>query len=106
MQKLTAPFILVSLTLTACGEGSAIDESFKAGYREKAVATCTSAASGYVPESANVDIDKICGCAADKIMEGKSATDLATTVPGSAEDIANIRKCATELYPDGVKITL
>jgi len=98
--------LLSALTLTACGDGSAFDESIKATYREKLVTTCSATASGYLPTGANVDVDKICGCAADKIMEGKSATDLATTVPGSAEDLAKIRLCATELYPDGVRIPL
>lgn len=104
MHKLA--LLLIPLTLTACGEGSALDESIKVTYREKLVATCSATASGYLPTGANVDVDKICGCAADKVMEGKSATDLATTVPGSAEDLAKIRQCATELYPDGVKIDL
>ncbi len=92
--------------LTACGEGSAVDEGIKATYREQLVTTCSATAEGYLPAAANIDLDKICGCAADKIMEGKSATDLATTVPGSAEDLAKIRQCATELYPDGVRIPL
>lgn len=97
----------LALCLTACGDGSAVDESIKATYREQLVTTCSATASGYLPSStANIDLDKICGCAADKIMEGKSATDLATTVPGSAEDLAKIRLCATELYPDGVRIPL
>lgn len=96
----------LALSLTACGEGSAVDESIKATYREQLVTTCSATASGYLPTTANIDLDKICGCAADKIMEGKSATDLATTVPGSAEDLAKIRLCATELYPDGIRIPL
>lgn len=98
--------IMLPLTLAACGEGSAVDEQIKATYREQLVATCTATAAGYVPSAANIDIDKICGCAADKVMEGKSVTDLATTVPGSAEDIAKVRLCASELYPDGVNIKL
>ena len=95
-----------ALPLAACGDGSAFDEGVKATYREKLVTTCSATASGYLPTGANVDVDKICGCAADKVMEGKSATDLATTVPGSAEDLAKVRQCATELYPDGVNIKL
>ncbi len=94
------------LTLTACGEGSAFDESFKASFREKLVTTCTSSASGSIPAGVNIDLDKICGCAADKIMEGKSAKELVSTVPGSAEDLAKVRQCMTELYPNGVNIKL
>jgi curli biogenesis system outer membrane secretion channel CsgG len=101
-----AVIALLPLALTACGEGSAVDAQIKATYREQLVSACTSTASGYVPAGANIDLHKVCGCAADKVMEGKSATDLATTVPVSAEDIAKIRLCATELYPDGVNIKL
>lgn len=95
----------MALTLTACGEGSALDESFKSSYREKLVSTCTSSAQSYIPAGVNIDLDKICGCTADKIMEGKSAKELATTVPGSAEDIAKVQACVGELYPQGVNIT-
>lgn len=90
--------------VAACGEGSAVDAQVKATYRQQLIAVCTSTASGYLPTGANLDLDKICGCAADKIMEGKSAADLATTVPGSAQDLAKVRQCATELYPDGIRI--
>ena len=102
MHKLT--LLLLTLALTACGEGSVVDDSIKATYSEKLVTTCTATAQSTVPSAANLDLDKICGCAADKVMEGKSARDLVSTVPGSAEDIAKIRQCATELYPDGVRI--
>ena len=87
------------LALAACGEGSAFDESFKTTYREKFVATCVAGAEGQIPAGVTVDLDKICTCAADKVMEGKSATDLATTVPGSAEDLDKVKQCISELGP-------
>lgn len=97
MQKLT--LLLIPLLLTACGEGSAFDESFKTSYRAKFVSTCIAGAEGQIPAGVMVDLDKICGCAADKVMEGKSATDLATTVPGSAEDFDKVKQCISELGP-------
>ena len=108
IRKITVASLALTLLpfLAACGEGSAVDESIKATYREQLVTTCSATAEGYLPAAANIDLGKVCGCAADKIMEGKSATDLATTGPGSAEDLAKIRLCATELYPDGVRIPL
>ena len=92
-------FAGLALSLTACGDGGAVEEGFKATYRNKLVATCTATAQSYVPAGVVVDIDKICGCGADKIMEGKSAKELATTVPGNAEDVAKVRQCITELGP-------
>lgn len=94
----------LALTLTACGDGSSFDKTFKSSYREKLITTCTTSAKGSIPAGVNIDLDKICGCAADKIMEGKSAKDLATNMPGSAQDIAKAQACITELYPNGLNI--
>ena len=91
--------IIVSLALTACGEGSVVDESFKTSFREKLVMTCAATAEGKIPAGVIVDIDQLCSCAADKVMEGKSAKDLVTTIPGSAEDMAKLQTCLTELAP-------
>ena len=99
MRMITVAGLALPLLLTACGDGTAVDEGFKATYRNKLVATCTATAQSYVPSGVVVDIDKICGCGADKIMEGKSAQELATTVPGNAEDVAKVRECITELGP-------
>lgn len=90
----------LSATLSACGEGSAFDETFKTSYKEKFVQQCADSAKGSIPAGINIDATKLCGCAADKIMQGKSAKDLATTVPGSAEDMAKVQACLTELYPN------
>ena len=97
MKKLI--IISLALTLTACGEGSVVDESFKASFREKLVMTCAATAEGKIPAGVIVDIDQLCTCAADKVMEGKSAKDLVTTIPGSAEDMAKLQTCLTELAP-------
>lgn len=106
MRMIAVAGLVLTITLTACGEGSAFDESFKSSFREKLVSTCTSTAQSSIPAGVNIDLDKICGCAADKIMEGKSTKELATTVPGSHEDLAKVRTCMAELYPNGVNITV
>ena len=78
------PILALScLALTACGEGSALDESVKTTVRQQLVATCTATAEGQIPEGLTVDLDKVCDCAADKVMDGKSVQDLVTNPPTS-----------------------
>lgn len=91
------------VTLAACGQGSSFDESFKASFREKAIATCTEQTQGKAPAGMNIDVNKMCGCVTDKIMEGKSATQLATAMPNSTEGMAIAQTCLKELYPNAMK---
>ncbi len=90
---------LLSLTLAACGEGSALNDTVKISVRESLVATCTTAASEQVPEGIQVDIDKVCGCAADKVMDGKSVSDLVANPPSPSEGMTKVQACLKELGP-------
>lgn len=92
-----APIALLSLA--ACGEGGAIDENVKATVRQSIVASCTATAEGQVPEGVNVDLDKVCDCAADKLMAGKSVQDLVSNPPTSLEDLAPVKECLKEIGP-------
>ena len=83
----------------ACGEGSALNDTVKVSVRESLVATCTSAAQDQIPVGIQVDIDQICGCAADKVTEGKSVSDLVADPPTPSEGIAKIQACLKELGP-------
>lgn len=62
--------------LAACGEGSAFDNGFRASYREKAVEGCVTGARASAPPGVSVDFQRVCACAVDRHMEGKSATEL------------------------------
>jgi hypothetical protein len=62
--------------LAACGEGSAFDNSFRTSYREKAVESCTAGARAAIPAGVQVDVQRVCTCAVERHMEGKSATEL------------------------------
>ena len=67
----------ISLLLAGCGEGSSFDSGFKKSYRDKGIKSCVEQARMRSPMgAANVDIEGLCTCAIDKVMEGKSATDL------------------------------
>lgn len=89
----------LALALTACGEGGVLDESVKTTVREQLVATCTATAEGQIPEGLTVDLNRVCDCAADKVMDGKSVQDLVTNPPTSAEDLLKVRECLNEMGP-------
>ena len=92
-----APIAL--LALSACGEGGAMDESVKSTVRQSLVSSCAATAEGQVPEGVNVDLNKVCDCAADKFMAGKSVQDLIANPPTSMEDLAPIKECLKEIGP-------
>lgn len=87
------------LALSACGEGGMVDENLKSTVRQSIVSSCAATAEGQVPEGVNVDLDKLCDCAADKLMAGKSVQDLIANPPTSVEDLAPIKECLGEIGP-------
>lgn len=89
----------LALALTACGEGGVLDESVKTTAHEQLVATCTATAEGQIPEGVTVDLNQVCDCAADKVLDGKSVQDLVSNPPTSAEDLDKVRECLKEMGP-------
>ena len=90
---------LMSLVVAGCGEGSALNDTVQVSIRESLIATCTTAASEQIPEGIQVDIDKVCGCAADKVTAGKSVSDLVADPPTPSEGISKVQACLKELGP-------
>lgn len=96
----TAAAIASIALLAACGPGSAFDNSFRESYREKAVEGCVQG-SRAAPAPPGVDFQRICECAVDRHMEGKSATELM----GEADDAARsgaqdaTMQCVRDLVP-------
>ncbi len=85
------------LSLAACDSGGVVDQSIRRGVRQSAVQACTA----WVPQSeialaAGVDPERLCGCAADRILEGKGASDLADLRPSSPELRAAVAQCVAE----------
>lgn len=84
--------------LAACGEGSAFDQGFKKSFREKYVENCTKSASAAAPAGQTaIDFAKLCGCTADKVMEGRGATELANLSDADQQKAASA--CIAQLYP-------
>jgi hypothetical protein len=95
-------FILaVSVALAGCGEGSSFDTSFKKSYRDKGIKGCVDQARRRSPiGAANVDIEGLCACTIDKVMEGKSATDL-MGAPDEKQAKDAIESCAARFGVPG-----
>lgn len=90
---------LLSVALAGCGEGSALNDTVQISVRESLVATCTTAAGEQIPEGINVDISAVCGCAADKVMDGQSVADLVSNPPSPSEAMSKVQACLKELGP-------
>lgn len=90
--------LLGLVLLAACGEGSSFDEGFKKSFREKYVENCSKSASSMAPAGqTKIDFAKLCGCTADKVMEGRSATELASLSDADQQKAASV--CIAQLYP-------
>ncbi len=82
-------------SLAACGEGSAFDNSFRTSYRERAVESCVAGIRSSAPAGVRLDFNRVCQCAVDRHMEGKSATDL-MGAENSQETTAAAEQCVME----------
>ena len=84
--------LLLAPALAGCGEGSSFDKGFKKAYREKGIAACVEATRRQSPlGSASIDVEGLCACTVDKVMEGKSANDLMS--PDQKAEKAAIEQC-------------
>ncbi|MBK6707167.1 MAG: hypothetical protein IPG54_06635 [Sphingomonadales bacterium] len=92
-----APIALFALA--SCGEGGVVDENLKSTVRQSIVSSCAATAEGQVPEGVNVDLNKVCDCAADRLMAGKSVQELIANPPTSMEDLAPVKECLKEVGP-------
>lgn len=95
------PLLLLALplALAACGEGGALDANLKSTIRQSIVASCAATAEGQVPEGVNVDLDKVCSCAADKVMADHSITDMVANPPSPSEALDKVKTCVSEMGP-------
>lgn len=84
--------------LAACDSGGVVDQTVRQGVRQSAVQACTA----WVPQSeiaqaAGLNTDTLCGCAADRLLKGKSASELGNLRPGSAETRQAVAQCIADM---------
>jgi hypothetical protein len=83
------------IALAGCGEGSAFDNGIRDGFRRTAVESCVSS-SRNAPMPAGFDWERLCGCAIDRYMEGKSGAELRRADPSDPALRAATQQCAME----------
>jgi hypothetical protein len=96
MRRTAAVALLIPLA--GCDTGGVVDQTIRSGVRQSAIEAC----SAWIPQSeialaAGVETARLCGCAADRILEGKSASELANLRPSSADLRAAVGRCVAEV---------
>jgi hypothetical protein len=87
--------VAMILVLAGCGEGSAFDNGMRDGFRQTAVESCVTSSRGS-PMPAGFDWQRLCGCAIDRYMAGKSTTELRNANPSDPALRAATQQCAME----------
>lgn len=87
----------VLFALAACDNGGVVDQTFRTGVRQSAVQACTA----WIPQSdiaaaAGLDSGTLCGCVADRMLEGKSASEVVQIRPENPETRAAIVQCVAD----------
>jgi len=90
--------ILLIVSAGACDDGGMVDQTIQRGVRQSAVQACVA----WVPESqitaaAGLNADRLCACAADRLLEGKGVADLGELRPDSPENRAAIVQCVAQI---------
>lgn len=67
-------------SLAACGPGSAFDNSVRDQFKTTAVESCVSSSRGS-PVAAQIDFNRLCNCAIDRYMGGKTTEQLRNADP-------------------------
>jgi hypothetical protein len=96
MRTFTAAALLVSLA--ACDGGGVIDQSIEQGVRQTAIQTCIAwVPQSDIPAAAALQAERLCACATDRMLDGKSLSELSTigsTVLKSERRSCNVSQIA------------
>jgi len=85
----------MTISLSACGEGSAFDNGVRTSFRENAVESCVAASRG-APGAPQMDWPRLCGCSVDRYMAGKTTTELRNANREDPALRAASQQCAME----------
>ena len=83
----------LTIAVGACGMQS--ENEMRATFRSHAVDSCVSSSRGS-PNPSNFDWQRLCGCAIDRYMAGKMASELANANPQDPALREMSRQCAME----------
>ena len=81
--------------LAACG---ATDEAARDAFRRNSIQAClTSSRQSAPPALAGFDWERLCTCATDRIVQGKSASELVQLRPGGPGQREAVEQCFAEM---------
>ena len=83
------------VSLAGCGEGSAFDNSVRDQFKQSSVESCVSASRGS-PAAGRLDFPRLCNCAIDRYMAGKTTAQLREANPQDPALRAASEQCAME----------
>src|SRR5436305_13980769 len=86
------------LALSGCGQGS--DAEVRASIRDRSVDSCI-AASRNAPDTRGLDWPRLCRCAVDRSMAGKSTAELQNPDPRDPARRAASQQCMMEQMGGG-----
>jgi hypothetical protein len=81
--------------LAGCGQGGGDDNEMRAAMREHSITSCI-AASRASRQRDQYDWPRLCSCATDRYMAGRSTSDLRNAEPHDPARQAASRQCAIE----------
>ncbi|HEX8258278.1 MAG TPA: hypothetical protein VF589_11655 [Allosphingosinicella sp.] len=83
--------------LAGCGEGGVVDDTVRAGLRQSTVEACLAwAPESTMVEAAGISRERLCACAADRILDG-GITQLPDLSPDNPEIREAVRQCVGEI---------
>ena len=97
MRSISLIVLAPALMLAGCG---ASDEAARNTFRQASIEGCLSASRGQAPAGmANFDWNRLCTCATERVMEGKSASELAQLRPDGPGQREIVAQCLAEMQP-------
>ena len=94
MRNSLAALTIILAALPAC---SAAENEARDAFREGAVTLCVANSERAAPPAmAGFDWQRLCGCATDRVMEGRSLRELAELTPGGPEQRDALARCVQD----------
>ena len=100
-RKLRVAFAILmpAAMLAACGPS---EEAARNSFRQSSIESCVGASREVAaPQLAGFDWERLCSCATDRIMAGKSARELIQLEPGGPGQREAVEQCVIEMQRDG-----
>jgi len=95
MMRILVAAAACALLVPLAGCNRMSDEEMRSSFRQHAVDSCVSSSRGS-PNASQFDWPRLCGCAIDRYMAGKSVNDLQNANPQDPALRSSTQQCAME----------